>query len=89
MIKEAFINAVALRCGLHREQARKLVALMLEGVSEGLATDGCCMLKGFGSLRVIQKRGGKRKNPKTGEAVDVPPYRSVTFRASASFPTIK
>ena len=80
MIKEAFINAVALRCGLHREQARKLVALMLEGIAEGLAVDGRCMLKGFGSLRVIQKRGGKRKNP-----ASAPPVRPLSAAAGGFF----
>lgn len=82
MNKGDFTRAVAARSGLSVERAGRLVDAMLDSVTEGLVGGGPCLLRGFGSLRVVWRRGGRRRNPRTGEEVNISPYRAVLFRAS-------
>ena len=86
MNKEAFVRAVAARCGILLSDAHNLVGALLDSLTEGLAEGERCLLRGVGTLHVVQRRGGKRRNPRTGEEVEIPPYRAVLFRPSHRIP---
>ena len=66
MNKEAFVRAVAARCGILLSDAHNLVGALLDSLTEGLAEGERCLLRGVGTLHVVQRRGGKRRNPRTG-----------------------
>lgn len=82
MNKEAFVRAVAARCGILLSDAHNLVGALVDSLTEGLAEGERCLLRGVGTLHVVQRRGGKRRNPRTGEEVESPPHRVVRFRPS-------
>ena len=82
MTQSEFIRIMAVRQGLSQECVRRLVGALLDSLEEGLAEGERCILRGVGTLHVVQRRGGKRRNPRTGEEVEIPPYRAVLFRPS-------
>ena len=51
-------------------------------LEEGLAEGERCILRGVGTLHIVRREGGKRRNPRTGEEVEIPPHRVVRFRPS-------
>lgn len=82
MTQSEFIRILAMRHGLSLECVRRLVGAMLDSLEEGLAEGERCILRGVGTLHVVRREGGKRRNPRTGEEVEIPPYRAVLFRPS-------
>ena len=82
MNKEAFVRAVAARCGILLSDAHNLVGALLDSLTEGLAEGERCLLRGVGTLHIVRREGGKRRNPRTGEEVEIPPHRVVRFRPS-------
>ena len=82
MNKEAFVRAVAARCGILLSDDHNLVGALVDSLTEGLAEGERCLLRGVGTLHIVRREGGKRRNPRTGEEVEIPPHRVVRFRPS-------
>ena len=64
--------------------AKDTVALILETISDALAKDGRVALHGFGVFKVKDRKAGVRRNPKTGEPVQVPAKRALSFKAAST-----
>ena len=83
-MKEKFtrtnIQAVLTVCGMGTDQARKATARIIEALAAALAAGEAIELRGFGSFEVRERKAYMAHNPKTGEAVIVPPRRRVVFR---------
>ena len=60
----------------------------MEGIVEGLHADGKVALVGFGSFLLADKKARTARNPKTGEAVEVPAKVVPKFRPSAALKEI-
>lgn len=75
-------EAVYQEVGLSRDESAKLVASVLEGISDSLATGESVKISSFGSFSVREKAQRIGRNPKTGEEVPILPRRVVVFRAS-------
>lgn len=82
MTQSEFIRIMAVRQGLSQECVRRLVGALLDSLEEGLAEGERCILRGVGTLHIARREGGKRRNPRTGEEVEIPPHRVVRFRPS-------
>ena len=82
MTQSEFIRIMAVRQGLSQECVRRLVGALLDSLEEGLAEGERCILRGVGTLHIVRREGGKRRNPRTGEEVEIPPHRVVRFRPS-------
>jgi DNA-binding protein HU-beta len=52
---------------------------------ETLKKDGSATIKGFGTFNLKQVAARKRRNPKTGDAVDAPAFKKITFKMAKSF----
>lgn len=82
MTQSEFIRIMALRHGLSQECVRRILGALLDSLREGLAEGERCVLRGVGTWHVVQRKGGKRRNPRTGEEVEIPPHKVVRFRPS-------
>lgn len=68
--------------GVTKKEAGMLIDTFLDGVREGLLTDGKVTLVGFGTFKLAIQKARKARNPQTGEPVDVPQKTVPKFRAS-------
>ncbi len=75
-------EAVYEEVGLSRDESAKLVASVLDKVSENLARGEVVKISSFGSFMVRAKAQRIGRNPKTGQEVPILPRRVVVFRPS-------
>ena len=55
------------------------VNLVLDSITAELVRDGRVEIRGFGSFSARHRRARHGRNPKTGQAIDVPPKRVPFF----------
>ncbi len=75
-------EAVYQEVGLSRDESAKLVASVLEKISDRLSAGNSVKISSFGSFTVRKKAQRVGRNPKTGEEVPILPRRVVVFRPS-------
>ncbi|MCP3963406.1 MAG: integration host factor subunit beta [bacterium] len=80
MTRAELTEAVAAATNVHKQDAERIVAAVLETMVEGLQTGSRIELRGFGSFRLRQRAARNGRNPATGEAVQVPPKRVCYFK---------
>ena len=73
-------RAIADGMGLPQGQVREVIQRVLGGITEALVSEGRIELRNFGVFEVKGRRPRRARNPRTGEAVDVPAGRVVTFK---------
>ncbi len=66
---------------LTRKQVEVVVNTVLDGIKDALSRDDKVEIRGFGSFRIRNRRAKEGRNPKTGEAVSVPPKKVPFFKA--------
>ena len=81
MNKNELISAVADKCGMNKAQAGEAVEAVLGSVTEALSAGSEVRLLGFGNFSVAHRKATTARNPRTGEAVDVPASKSPKFKA--------
>ncbi|WP_018262495.1 HU family DNA-binding protein [Methylobacterium sp. WSM2598] len=83
MLRAQLIQRVAaLNPHLPYGQADALVRAVLDRITEALMEGDRIELRGFGVLKTTAREARQSRNPRTGEAVEVPAKRDVAFRAS-------
>ncbi len=81
MIRSELLQALAQdNPGLRMEEIEKAVSIFFEEISERLAKGGRVELRGFGAFSTRERGARKGRNPRTGEAVDVPGKRVPYFK---------
>ena len=81
MTKRDMAKAIADETGLTQAQAHRIVRRVFDGITEALLNEGRLELRNFGVFEVKERRPRRARNPRTGEPVDVPARRVVTFKA--------
>ncbi|WP_040840026.1 integration host factor subunit alpha [Thiothrix nivea] len=66
--------------GLNKREAKDLVEMFFEEISDALITGKNVKLSGFGNFMLRDKTQRPGRNPKTGEEIPVTARRVVTFR---------
>ncbi len=85
MTKAEFINKVFTMAGLpSKSKTEEAVNAFLEIIQEALAAGDSVGFTGFGSFKVNIRQARKCRNPRTGEAMDVPASKVVKFSAGKS-----
>jgi DNA-binding protein HU-beta len=84
MNKAKLIDFVANEVNLTKRDARVAIEAVIAGINAGLAEDGKVALVGFGTFLLVEKKARTARNPKTGEAVEVPAKVVPKFRPSAT-----
>ena len=79
MIKSELIEQLAAENPhLTQKDVEKLVGVVLDHMTDALSEGGRVELRGFGAFSVRSRPSRQGRNPRTGEAVDVP-AKSVPF----------
>jgi nucleoid DNA-binding protein len=78
--KKDIARAIAARSGIQQVQALVVVQGVFDGIVETLASEGRIELRNFGVFEVRRRKPRKARNPRTGQAVDVPAKVVVTFK---------
>lgn len=80
MNKTELVNAIADKSGLSRADAGKALDALKEAVTEGLVNGDRITIIGFGSWSVENRGPRTGRNPRTGEAMDIPAKNVVKFK---------
>jgi nucleoid DNA-binding protein len=74
-------RTIADEMGLTQGQVQEVIQGVFNGIIQTLLTEGRIELRNFGVFEVKQRRPRRRRNPRTGAALDVPARMVVTFKA--------
>jgi DNA-binding protein HU-beta len=83
MTKADLVAKVATDAGLTRTVAEKAVSSLLLVVADALAAGEKVTLVGFGTFEVAKRSEREGRNPRTGEALKIPPSKGVKFRVGS------
>ena len=81
MNKAQLIEKVAAKTET-KKQAQDIVELILDTVKSTLKKREPVAISGFGTFRVKETKARMGRNPKTGEAIQIPAKKKATFRPS-------
>ena len=81
MTKAELTERVADKLNLTRRQTKAIVGIFLGCVTEALREGDKVELRGFGSFRARSRDARQGRNPKTGDAVQVPAKKVPFFKA--------
>jgi DNA-binding protein HU-beta len=79
MTKADLIGKIAEKAGVANSDAEKVTNALVESITEALKTGDSVTLQGFGAFKVKERAARKARNPRTGEAVDVPASKTASF----------
>ncbi|MFN2099455.1 integration host factor subunit beta [Altererythrobacter sp. MF3-039] len=81
MIRSELLQAIAKdNPDLRAEEVEQIVDIFFDEIATRLAEGGRVELRGFGAFSTRQRDARKGRNPRTGEAVDVPAKRVPYFK---------
>ncbi len=80
MTKADLVERVAKEAEMTKKDAEQLVEIVFDSIIDTLNGGDKIELRGFGSFRVRERNSRKGRNPKTGEAVDIPAKRVAYFK---------
>jgi DNA-binding protein HU-beta len=79
--KTELIDAVAEGADISKAAATRAVDTMLDSISKTLANGDQVTLVGFGTFSVKARAARTGRNPRTGEAIDIPAAKVPGFKA--------
>lgn len=80
MTKADLVEKVSREAEMTKKDAEQLVEIIFDSIVGSLNKGEKIELRGFGSFRVRERNARKGRNPKTGEAVDIPAKRVAYFK---------
>ena len=81
MIKSELVQTIANRNPhLYQRDVELIVNAIFDEITEALCESNRVELRGFGAFSTRHRDGRKGRNPRTGEAVDVPEKRVPYFK---------
>ena len=81
MIRSELLQSLAQENpGLRMEEIEKVVSVFFDEITARLASGGRVELRGFGAFSTRSRDARKGRNPRTGDAVDVPGKRVPYFK---------
>tara|TARA_B100001939_G_C16593948_1_gene468066 strand:- start:154 stop:468 length:315 start_codon:yes stop_codon:yes gene_type:complete len=81
MNKNDLINNVADAAGISKTAASSAVDAVFDSISSALSSGGDVRLVGFGTFSVANRKATTGRNPRTGEAINIPASKSPKFKA--------
>ena len=81
MIRSELLQALAAdNSDLRPEEIEQVVSIFFDEIAKRLAEGGRVELRGFGAFSTRDREARTGRNPRTGEAVDVPAKRVTNFK---------
>ena len=81
MNKQELIESIADKSHTTRSDSKKMLEAFIETVTETLAKGESVQLVGFGTFKTSERNARSGRNPRTGEAVEIPAKRVPSFNA--------
>jgi integration host factor subunit alpha len=82
MTKADIIEGVYEKVGFSKKESAEIVELVFDTLKETLERGDKVKISGFGNFLVKQKNTRVGRNPQTGEEIEIPARRVLTFRPS-------
>ena len=83
MSKTDLVNYIAAECEMSKAEAARAVEAFVGGVTKGLKEEGKVTLTGFVTFAAKKKEAKVGRNPRTGEAVEIPARVAVAIKAGS------
>jgi integration host factor beta subunit len=80
--KADLVEEIATRTGLTKKDIGHAVDGFIEAIKSALAEGQHIEIRGFGTFSVKDRKARTARNPRTGEAVPLPPRRVPVFKVS-------
>lgn len=87
MTKAELIDKIANSAGISRAAASNALNSTLDNITKALQKGQKVTLVGFGTFAVQQRKARIGRNPKTGEAINIPAAKSPRFTAGKALKT--
>ncbi|MBI3291765.1 MAG: HU family DNA-binding protein [Elusimicrobia bacterium] len=84
MNKAQLIQRVARESRLKKSQATRAVKGLVRTIREALKLGDKISLSGLGTFKIKPRKARKGRNPKTGETIQIPAGRKISFKPSFS-----
>ncbi|MCK4519972.1 MAG: HU family DNA-binding protein [Candidatus Omnitrophica bacterium] len=81
MNKAQLVEAIAVKTATKKE-AQEIVDTVWDTIKSSLKKQEDVAISGFGTFKVKQTKARMGRNPKTGEAIQIPAKKKVAFRVS-------
>lgn len=78
--KAHLIDHVAGAAEVSRQDAEKIVNALFSAMANALQSGDKLEIRGFGSFKIRDRKARQARNPRTGEAVQVPAQRVAAFK---------
>lgn len=85
MHKNELIRQVAVKCGVSRPVAGRIINEALETIVEEVSQGQKVVLTGFGTFQLRHRSARRGVDPRTAAEISVPSSRTPGFTASATF----
>jgi len=79
--KSELVDVVASKMNFSKSKAEEIVSLIFGTIQESLMRGDKVSIVSFGTFEVKTTNPRQGRNPKTGEAIQIPAKRSVRFKA--------
>jgi DNA-binding protein HU-beta len=83
MNKTELIGKVATVVGTQK-QAKEAVDCVLQAITDALTDEESVQIAGFGTFKISARKARTGRNPKTGEAIEIPASKVPKFVAGKS-----
>jgi len=83
MSKTDLVNYIAEETGLTKADATRALDAVIGGITKGLKEEGKVTLTGFCTFTAKAKEAKVGRNPRTGEAVNIPARTAVVVKAGS------
>lgn len=81
MNKNDLVSAVASSAGMSKADSAKAVEGVFDAISRALSSGGDVRIVGFGTFSVANRKATTGRNPRTGQAIQIPASRQPKFKA--------
>lgn len=81
MNKAELVAQVAKEAELSKDAAEKAVDALFKNIEKALSEEDTVRIVGFGNFQVAHRKASIGRNPRTGEAVNIPASKVPKFRA--------
>ncbi len=81
MTKKEIVTKIADRTDIKQVDVKEVVQLTLDIIVDSLSKGETVELRNFGIFKVKSRKARLGRNPKTGESVQIPEKKAVTFKA--------
>ena len=81
MNKNDLVSEVASSTGMSKADSAKAVEGVFDAISGALSSGGDVRIVGFGTFSVVNRKATTGRNPRTGQAIQIPASKQPKFKA--------